>query len=152
MELRRAPKDSENKSVKILVLIHIALLKRRLENAFSEQQMIEFKNELNDKNLIIEQLENDIQAVKNVNKNQAIALNGMNREAPNDDYVNRYKELVATNKEEMKILAEECKIQDKRVKEQHEQVYIISQDLINSLGFEIYWILGLKTYREVKKL
>lgn len=114
--------------------------------------MTESENELNDKNLIIEQLEDDIRAVKNVNKSQSIALNGMNREAPDDEYVNRYKDLVVKNRDEMKRLAEECKIQDKRVKEQHEQVTLCSLLLANYLVLKIYTILGIKTYREMKEL
>jgi hypothetical protein len=95
-----------------------------LEVAYSEQQTTEYKNELSDKHLMIEELESDIKAVQNVNKNQSKALNGLNREAPNDEYVSKYKDLVIENKDEMRKLADECKTQDRKLKEQHGQVSI----------------------------
>ena len=94
-------------------------MKRRLDTTHNDETYLKLKNELNDKNAIIHKMEEQIESIKKVRRGQEKALKQFNREDMSDDYVHKIKQNLADRKAESKMLIEECRNQDKQLKEEH---------------------------------
>ena len=94
-------------------------MKRRLDTTHNDETYLKLKNELNDKNAIIRKMEEEIASILKVRKGQEKALKQFNREDMSDDYVEKVKQNLVNRKAEWKRLIEECKIEDKQLKEEH---------------------------------
>lgn len=97
----------------------IAVLKRRLAGAHSDESSKQMENDLSIKLGIIAELESEISATKKVSKQQTKALHGLNSQGVSDDYVSKVKEMVSQHKAELKQLKEEYLIEDKQLKIEH---------------------------------
>lgn len=99
--------------------------------AYNDDSMKQMENELKDKRVIIDNLENDIIASNNVNRNQEKALNGLNKEGPNDFYLEKVKKMLVKNKMELKKSREEMLKEDKRVKDHQQKIYKLKEKVQN---------------------
>lgn len=100
----------------------IKYMERQLEGTHSEGMVKELQNELATKEAEIESLSTEIAGFKSVKKQQQKALNGLEAEGANDEYVSKYKEAVANSKQEFRQISEEYKQHDKQLKQRHQEM------------------------------
>ncbi|CAI2377099.1 unnamed protein product [Moneuplotes crassus] len=109
----------------------IARLKRSLQNAYDEEEMKAMENALKDKQLVINQLENDVSANKNVDKNQKKAMNNLYSDDAEAKYLDKAKAMIFEQKNNLKKLNEEYKSEETSLVLQRQKIFKLQEKCKN---------------------